>query len=209
MNSNQKEFIEKIYKSVAKYAPNYDIKVYSPIIAQAIIESKWGKSKLSSYNNFFGLKAGKGYKGETIVFETKEEIDGKVKTIKDTFRSYKNIDAGIKGYFDFINTTRYKNLKGVTDPETYLLNIKKDGYATASNYVAVVLGIVAGYNLTIYDPANQKEIVNDFDDSIKKCFDMIATDVIRHPSLYGNSEVRKERIYKEIQLRINKQFLKR
>lgn len=215
MTDTQIKFVEKIAKAVKKYAPKYGISVYSPIIAQAILESAWGKSKLAENNNFFGLKAGSSYKGATVTMQTSEEINGKRVTISDTFRAFKTVDAGVKGYFEFINTQRYENLKGVTDPETYLTNIKKDGYATASNYVASLMGVIAGYNLTSYDDKKteaapvKKEAVIDYDSSIKKCFDMIAGDIIKHPTLYGNAEVRKERIYKEIQIRVNRMMVKR
>lgn len=36
---NKQEFIEQIATYVKKYAPSYGIVVYSPIIAQAILES--------------------------------------------------------------------------------------------------------------------------------------------------------------------------
>lgn len=215
MTDAQLKFIEKIAKAVKKYAPKYGINVYSPILAQAILESAWGKSKLAENNNFFGLKAGSSYKGATVTMQTSEEVNGKRVTISDTFRAFKSVDAGVKGYFDFINTKRYENLKGVSDPETYLTNIKKDGYATASNYVASLMGVIAGYNLTSYDDKKteaasvKKDAVIDYDNSIKTCFDMIASDIIKHPALYGNAEVRKERIYKEIQIRVNRLMAKR
>lgn len=215
MTDAQIKFLEKIAKAVKKYAPKYGINVYSPILAQAILESAWGKSKLAESNNFFGLKAGSSYKGATVTMQTSEEVNGKRVTVSATFRAFKTVDAGVKGYFDFINTQRYENLKGVTDPETYLTNIKKDGYATASNYVASLMGVIAGYNLTSYDDKKEEkaEVVNKdpitFDKSIQTCFDMIASDVIRHPALYGNAEVRKERLYKEIQVRINRMLAKR
>lgn len=51
------EFIEQVAKFVQKYAAQYGIKVHSPIIAQAILESGWGNSKLAArYHNYFGLK---------------------------------------------------------------------------------------------------------------------------------------------------------
>ena len=42
------EFIEAVAEYVIKYAPQYGILVNSPIIAQAILESNWGDSKLSA-----------------------------------------------------------------------------------------------------------------------------------------------------------------
>ena len=50
-------FIEEIGAYVKKHAPFYNICVYSPIIAQAILESASGTSELAiKANNFFGLK---------------------------------------------------------------------------------------------------------------------------------------------------------
>ena len=52
-------FIEQIAPLVLKYAPQYDIKAPSAVIAQAILESGWGESTLASkYHNYFGLKCG-------------------------------------------------------------------------------------------------------------------------------------------------------
>ena len=57
MTTEQKNFIEKIAAAVNKYKDGYNIKVASPIIAQAIIESGWGESQLAAkYNKYFGLK---------------------------------------------------------------------------------------------------------------------------------------------------------
>ena len=52
------------------------------------------------------------------------------------------MDAGVKGYFDFISTSRYQNLKSTTTPLEYLKTIKFDGYATSSSYVDNVMKVV-------------------------------------------------------------------
>lgn len=147
------EFIQQVAYYVQQYAPQYGIKVHSPIIAQAILESGWGKSKLASaYHNYFGLTCGSGWDGKSVDMKTWEEYTPGVKTDKTrSFRVYDSMAAGIRGYFDFIQYPRYRNLKGVTDPKRYLELIKADGYATASNYVSAVYSIVTGYHLTEYD----------------------------------------------------------
>ena len=197
-----KDFIEKIAAAVKKYAPEYGIKVYSPIIAQAILESAWGGSKLARYHNYFGLKAGRGYKGKTVDFKTKEEVKGKSVTITDTFRAFDTLEDGVKGYFDFINTARYKTLKGITDPKKYLEAIKAAGYATSSNYVASVYSVIEKNNLTRYDPgaipAAQKN-----NKAVDDAFTTIAKDVIENVQKYGTGTVRKERIYNMVQQKIN------
>lgn len=54
---DKQEFIKQIAAYVKKYAPSYNIKVYSPIIAQAILESAYGTSELAvNAHNYFGLK---------------------------------------------------------------------------------------------------------------------------------------------------------
>ena len=197
-----KFFIEKIAAAVKKCAPEYGIKVYSPIIAQSILESAWGGSKLAGYHNYFGLKAGKGYKGKTVDFKTKEEVKGKTVTITDTFRAFDTLEDGVKGYFDFINTARYKSLKGITDPKKYLEAIKAAGYATASNYVASVYSVIEKNGLTQYDPgaipAAQKN-----NKAVDDAFTTIAKDVIENVQKYGTGKVRKERIYNMVQQKIN------
>lgn len=151
------EFIKQIAGYVQKYAPQYGIKCCSAIIAQAILESGWGKSKLAAqYHNYFGLKCGTKWTGPSVNMTTQEEYQtGTLTTIKDNFRVYGSIEEGVKGYFEFIQLDRYKNLKGITDPETYLQTIKNDGYATSSAYVKNNMALVNQYNLTQYDESNE------------------------------------------------------
>ena len=148
-----KEFINKIAPVIQKYAKQYGYKVCSPIIAQACMESGYGLSSLAyKYNNYFGLKCGSSWRGKSVNLQTKEEYKaGTITTIRDNFRVYDSMDAGVKGYFDFISTNRYKNLKTATTPKQYLEYIKADGYATSSSYVADNMAIVTKYKLTQYD----------------------------------------------------------
>ena len=147
------EFIEKIAGYVKKYAPDYGIMVHSPIIAQAILESGWGKSSLAAtYHNYFGLKCGSSWKGKSVNLATKEEYKaGTYTNITANFRVYDSMEEGIKGYFEFIQYDRYENLKGITDPQKYLETIKADGYATSSKYVVNNMALIKEYSLTKYD----------------------------------------------------------
>ena len=148
-----KEFIEKIAECVKRHAPSFDIKVYSPIISQAILESGWGMSTLAAkYHNYFGLKCGKAWKGKSVNMKTKEEYKaGTYTNITANFRVYDSMDEGVKGYFEFIQYERYNNLRGITDPRKYLETIQADGYATSSSYVENNMKIIMQYGLTEYD----------------------------------------------------------
>lgn len=147
------EFITAIAGYVEKYAYVYGILVHSPVIAQAILESGWGKSKLAAtYHNYFGMKCGSKWTGKSVNLTTQEEYEsGELTTIKDNFRVYDSMEEGVKGYFEFIQLERYQNLRGITDPRTYLETIKADGYATSSTYVENNMKLIEDYKLTQYD----------------------------------------------------------
>lgn len=156
----QNEFINKIAPIIRKVAIERGYKVCSPVIAQACCESNYGISQLSAkYNNFFGLKCGSSWKGDSVNMKTKEEYTvGTLTTIKDNFRAYKDMTQGVNGYYDFINTKRYANLKDAKTPREYLEFIKADGYATSSTYVNTCMSFVTKHNLTKYDDMDLKEI---------------------------------------------------
>lgn len=147
------EFINEIAPIVQKYAKAYEYDVVSAIIAQACLESAFGRSTLGyKYHNYFGMKAGSGWTGRSVNLQTKEEYTpGQLTTIRDAFRVYSNMDEGVKGYFEFIQYPRYGNLRFAKTPEEYLTMIRSDGYATSTNYVANNMRIVDNYNLRRFD----------------------------------------------------------
>lgn len=151
------QFHKDIAYYVKKYAPFYDIVIYSPIIAQSILESDWGTSALATdYHNYFGLKCGSTWTGASVNLTTREETaPDTLTTTTDNFRVYSCMAEGVSGYFDFIQLARYQNLKGITSPREYLETIKADGYCTDSNYVDKCMAIVEQYELTQYDEENQ------------------------------------------------------
>ena len=211
-----KEFIEVIAKYVVKYANDYGIKVHSPIIAQAILESGWGGSTLASkYNNFFGLKCGGSWKGKSVNMATKEEYTvGTLTDIRANFRVYDSIEDGVKGYFEFINYSRYANLKGVKDPEEYCRRIKADGYATSSTYVTNLMRVIRDNNLTRFD-GTQENVEKENEDMVSgdivgtqltgaEIIELLAKEVIK--GRYGNGNARKQKLgvlYPIVQKRVN------
>ena len=204
------EFIEQIAKCVKKYAYVYGIEVHSPIIAQAILESGWGKSGLASkYHNYFGLKCGSSWKGKSVNMSTKEEYKvGTLTNIRDNFRVYDSMEAGVKGYFDFINTSRYANLKGVKSPEEYVKRIKADGYATSSKYVDNIMRVIRDNKLMRFDGNGdgdmKKEELTGKVLSGKEIIDILARRVIAGD--YGVGTDRKKKLgdlYSIVQKRVN------
>lgn len=150
------DFIEQIAALVRKHAPSYDIYVYSPIIAQAILESDNGTSELAvNANNFFGLKYRKGRcptaSGIYYKVGSEQNLDGSYTSSEMQWFDFETMEDGVIGYFDFINDIRYWNLRCITDPRTYLEILKSDGYATSLKYVDNLMNVINYYNLTKYD----------------------------------------------------------
>lgn len=152
-------FIEQIAPLVQKYAPRYGIRVISPIIAQAVLESGNGTSELAvNANNYFGLKYSKGRcptaSGVYAKDGSEQRPDGSYETSAMLWCAFPDMDAGVQGYFDFLANApggRYDNLTGITDPTTYLETIKADGYATSLDYVKKVYAVLLKYDLKQYD----------------------------------------------------------
>lgn len=159
-SAQAKQFIQDIGYIIQEEAKKRGYKVCSPIIAQACCESAFGTSSLGyRWHNYFGMKAGSRWTGRSVNLSTKEEYTtGTLTAIRDNFRVYDSLEAGVSGYFDFINTSRYANLKEAKTPREYLEFIKKDGYATSSTYVNTNMNIISRYDLEKFDYIFQDEL---------------------------------------------------
>ena len=155
MASNQqcKAFIAQIAPIIQKVANERGYLICSTVIAQACVEDAYGTSILGkNYHNYFGMKCGSAWKGKSVNLSTKEEYTvGTLTSIKDNFRVYDSMEDGVKGYYDFINTKRYANLKTANTAKLYAERLKADGYATSSTYVNTLINTVKKWNLEEWD----------------------------------------------------------
>lgn len=203
-------FVEQIAPIIVKEAKERGYAFPAAIIAQAVLESGNGKSQLAAkYCNYFGLKCGPYWRGRSVNMTTHEEyIAGCISKIRDDFRVYQNMTEGVKGYFDFISTSRYANLKTAKSTKNYLEMIKSDGYATSKTYVANLMKVVDKYNLEMYN--NTTEMNNNTVPAVAETVDIekLARDVIA--GKLGNGAERKAKLgsnYDAVQKRVN-QILK-
>lgn len=170
----KKEYIEKVAKYVQKYAPQYGIKVCSPIIAQFCLESGYGTSnkvvkslpdgKVEWRHNYAGLKwRDKRCAISNEYFEeitNEQKTDGTYISIISRFCKFKSLEDCVIGYFQWTDVPNYITLKGVTNPRTYLENIKASGYATSIDYVDNLMRVINDWNLTKYDTIKEKVNMN-------------------------------------------------
>lgn len=87
----KENFINEVAPGAVQGWKNYGV-LPSLTIAQAILESGWGKSfaSIAPNNNLFGIKAN-GWKAPHVFeMETKEYKDGKYTKVKAYFRKYDN-----------------------------------------------------------------------------------------------------------------------
>lgn len=155
MSMTKELFIQSISDAVKVLAPKYGICVVSPIVAQACLESAYGTDYKASHHNYFGLK----YRKNRVTCHTgffkddsqEQNADGTYVPIVTDWYAFADLYSGVEGYFQFINTANYANLKGVTDPHKYLELIRADNYATSFDYVKNVWRVVQSNNLTRYD----------------------------------------------------------
>ena len=156
-NSSKREFIQGIYLQAIEVYNKYGV-LPSITISQAILESGWGKSELSTKaNNLFGIKADTSWKGKKIKMNTSEYYN---KKITDNFRVYNSNEDSIKDYGEFLkNNKRYKD-SGVFKATQYIEQAKaleKSGYSTVQNdkgeniYAELLTEIIQEQNLQLLD----------------------------------------------------------
>lgn len=149
------KFIDKIAPIAQQYQTQYGIYA-SIIIAQASLESDFGRSDLASkYNNLFGVKGDDP--DNTVVLQTKEYVNDQWITVDGRFQVYDSFADSIQQHsLLFVNGTdwnpqQYKDVFVATDYQSMAKAIQQDGYATDPEYASKVINLIQQYNLTKYD----------------------------------------------------------
>jgi flagellar protein FlgJ len=131
----------------------------SVTIAQAVLESGWGRSGLASVDrNYFGIKCQNGAYGTLAsgchVYKTTEcDKAGKCFPTSDAFRTYATMAHSFRDHGNFLKVNkRYAPAFAYTrDANNFIWQVWKAGYATDPNYYTKVTGIMTAYNLYKYD----------------------------------------------------------
>jgi len=146
---NKNEFIESISKVSMKNYDQYRI-LPSLAVAQAVLESSWGKYHIE--NNIYGIKAGKSWTGKVAVRRTKE-WDGTRYIIKeDRFRAYDSFEESVLDYLKLLGKTkRYERLRNTKDYNEACRFVYECGYATDPNYSEKLIKIIETNKLYLYD----------------------------------------------------------
>jgi flagellum-specific peptidoglycan hydrolase FlgJ len=153
-NTPQEQFISSIAEAAVESADQTGVPA-SVTIAQAILESYWGSSRLAhDANNYFGIKAQtKGGSAGSLTLSVWEVIGGRNVVENQAFRAYNSVAESFvdHGLF-FLENGRYASaMAAKNDAKQFAIEINRDGYATDPSYASKLIGLMDRYNLYRYD----------------------------------------------------------
>lgn len=131
----------------------------SVTLAQAALETGWGKTAHADFRNLFGIK-GSGDAGSKVV-NTHEVYDGVSVKKKDAFAQYSSYLASIEAHSKYLlNAKRKSGLNGlrygealthIFEPNLFAYLLREGGYATSTSYGAKLVGLMRSNDLYRYD----------------------------------------------------------
>lgn len=136
LNTEYIDWINAMIKSYKKLGLNDN--AIKNLIAQTALESNYGQSKLSGYNNFGGITTGAYWTGKRIKSGDKDKNGN---SVMQDFRVYDDMDHFTKDHLDFL--TRLYDFDQNDDLNTFLNklggnNKGKRKYAQAKDYSKAV-----------------------------------------------------------------------
>lgn len=146
--NNKDEFFKLLLPAAKESERKYGVPA-SVTLAQAALESGWGKSGIGGYN-IFGIK-GKGSAG-TVNVPTKEYLNGKWVTINDNFAKYSNFYDAVMSHGKVFHADYkgYKNGLSVysrTGDANAFIKAVGSTYATDPSYAKKIMEIMNDYDL--------------------------------------------------------------
>lgn len=142
------EFVKKLW-STAKKAASFIGTAPEILLAQAALETNWGKSILpsqatqASSKNLFNIKADANWQKPTTTVDTLEQKNGVLVKERAKFKSYHSYQESFMDYVDLVkNNGRYHEaVNKAGNPEQYIEALHEAGYATDQKYAEKVLKI--------------------------------------------------------------------
>jgi hypothetical protein len=127
------------------------------ILAQAGLESGWNVN--APGNNFFGVKASKGWDGQTQTLDTTEDFGRGPIGLKQNFRKYGTPEDSFR---DWAKVIGQDNFKGALDPSLsdaeYARTLKAGGYATDPDYEGKLASTIATTRNALYGPNGNPQV---------------------------------------------------
>ena len=117
-------------------------------MAQAILESDKGRSRLTkTSNNFFCIK----FRGYNKYSNSKHSYFDKVEKDEDDYYVYDRPTESFEHHRVFLEGDRYKDCHDSTIPEDWCDCLQEKGYATDKNYAKKLKSVIEKYHLKDLD----------------------------------------------------------
>lgn len=129
----------------------------SVAIGQAALETGWGGSKMAQppINSYFSIKCGgtTPYASGCVDVNSREYGSGGWYWQVSSFRSYATVGDSLLDYGRLLSgNQRYQGaFKYSGDPDNFIREVHRAGYATDPNYASTIIGIMGKYDLYQYD----------------------------------------------------------
>jgi len=128
----------------------------SVTVAQAILESDWGRSRLArTGNNLFGIKALGSVSGPAgvVTLATWEHLDSGDVIVQAPFKAYYTLEQSIDDHGRFFTRNRRyaAALSVANDARAFASAIQDAGYATDPNYARKLIALMDRYDLYQFD----------------------------------------------------------
>jgi len=118
------------------------------IVAQAALESGWGKHEILTpdgrpSHNLFGIKATPDWKGESTDIVTTEYSHGVAQRVKAAFRVYRDYAEALTDYIHFLtDNPRYQKVMHSESVEKAAHALQASGYASDPDYAKKLINII-------------------------------------------------------------------
>ncbi len=149
-------FIDRVKSGAIQGQKEHNV-LASITIAQAILESDWGRSELAlKANNLFGIKADENWTGDKYNKSSKEWEGGKSVDRVSAFRKYSSWEESIKDHAKFFTSTSwraniYADILKATDYRSAAKALGDSPYATDPKYGEKILKVIEDNKLYEFD----------------------------------------------------------
>ncbi|KDR96800.1 Flagellum-specific peptidoglycan hydrolase FlgJ [Peptoclostridium litorale DSM 5388] len=148
-DTEKKTFIKSILGGALDGQKKYGL-LPSVTIAQAILESGWGKHAIGF--NLFGIKASRSWKGRTVSAKTYECRNSEIIQTTAIFRDYGSFNESVMDHNRLIGESkRYSSVIKANSYRAAAKALQSCGYATDPDYPAKLISIIESNHLDQYD----------------------------------------------------------
>ena len=145
--NNSENFVDKLLPHAKIVSQSTGIPPHF-MLAQAALESGWGKHEIRYANNspsynLFGIKAGLSWKGDVVETVTTEYVGGVPQKVIEKFRAYNSYAEAFNDYAKLLlDNPRYAKVLKSTDAATFANGLQRAGYATDPLYAEKLIRIL-------------------------------------------------------------------